>query len=110
MLEHPCIFYAARYEVGTISRKGPPQAEILRDYTRRVLSNKDHDIVRSLWRHRAREIAARIKNMRLLLEQLGLVRSLLWEISVTRREEIHFEVPTRTNGITVWALSRRKVR
>ncbi len=97
-------------EWGQSAGKVPQVAEILRDYTRRVLSNKDHDIVRSLWRHRAREIAARIKNMRLLLEQLGLVRSILWEISVTRREEIHYEVPTRTNGITVWALSRRKVR
>ena len=97
-------------EWGQSAGKVRQVAEILRDYTRRVLSNKDHDIVRSLWRHRAREIAARINNMRLLLEQLGLVRSILWEISVTRREEIHYEVPTRTNGITVWALSRRKVR
>ena len=47
MLEHPCISHAERYGVvpvpdgnigtgrGTISRKGPPLAEILRDYTRR---------------------------------------------------------------------------
>jgi len=36
MLEYPCISYAARYGVGTISRKSA-QAEILRDYTRRIL-------------------------------------------------------------------------
>jgi len=35
MLEHPCISYAARYGVGTISRKDPSSTEILRDYTRR---------------------------------------------------------------------------
>ena len=33
MLEYPCISYAERYRVGTISRKSA-SAELLRDYTR----------------------------------------------------------------------------
>ena len=42
MLENPCISYAARYGVGTISRKSA-QAEILRDYTRRIRLRKCFD-------------------------------------------------------------------
>ena len=145
MLEHPRIPYAARYGVGTISRKplrvpqrlyatDPPQA--------------DQDKVRSLWRHRVRFNRSADKKPA-LLNRVGMCapvcnRGLRLTIggnlyratlSIKRAEgklclpggtplrervarggkTVGFpfaprEVPTRTNGITVGALSRRKAR
>lgn len=36
MLEHPCISYAERYGVGTISREDPARRGTLRDFTPRT--------------------------------------------------------------------------
>ena len=63
MLEHPCIPYAERYGVGTISRKDPSFDKLRTRNPQRLHAtapySKEHDKVRSLWRHRGRKTALR---------------------------------------------------
>lgn len=61
----PCIPYAERYGVGTISRKGPRERESSETACHATDTLSVDDTVRSLRRRRAPDIAWRLKNPRL---------------------------------------------
>ena len=101
----PRIPYAARYGVGTISRKSGFALgrcrELLRDYTRHS-SHEEHDRVRSLRRRRGAKHRRRAKKRSVVPSGTGIraLFGLARESCFTSRGTIH-EVPTRTNGITI---------